>query len=69
MVIFITWIAFIAPHCFRTKNQLKSHEKLCKNKDFCGIVMPTEKENILECTFNIWCQIKCQTFCMLTLNL
>ena len=30
---------------FRTKNQHKSHEKLCK--DFCGIIMPPEKDNIL----------------------
>ena len=35
-------------HCFRTENKLKSHEKVCKNKDFCGIVMPSEKDNILE---------------------
>ena len=33
-------------HSFR--NKLKSHEKVCKNKDFCGIVMPSEKDNILE---------------------
>ena len=25
-----------------------THEKVCKNKDFCGIVMPSEKVNILE---------------------
>ena len=31
----------------RTKGDLKSHEKVCKNKDFCGIVLPTPK-NILE---------------------
>ena len=35
-------------HSFRTENKLKSHEKVCKNKDFCGIVMPSEKDNILE---------------------
>ena len=35
-------------HFFRTENKLKSHEKVCKNKDFCGIVMPSEKDNILE---------------------
>ena len=33
-------------HSFRTKNKLKSHEKVCKNKDFCGTVMPSEKDNI-----------------------
>ena len=26
-------------HTFRTKNKLKYHEKVCKNKDFCGIAM------------------------------
>ena len=35
-------------HSFRTENELKSHEKVCKNKDFCGNVMPSEKVNILE---------------------
>ena len=35
-------------HSFRTENKLKSHEKVCKNKDFYGIVMPSEKDNILE---------------------
>ena len=33
---------------FRAENKIKSHEKACKNKDFCGIVMPTEKHNILK---------------------
>ena len=28
--------------------ELKSHEKICKNKDICGIVMSTEKKKILE---------------------
>ena len=35
-------------HSFKTGNKLKSHEKACKNKDFCGTVMPSEKGNILE---------------------
>ena len=35
-------------HSFATENKLKSHEKVCKNKDFCGIVMPSEKGHILE---------------------
>ena len=29
-------------HSFKWENKLKSHEKLCKNKDFCWIVMPSE---------------------------
>ena len=35
-------------HSFRTENKLKSHEKVCKNKDFSGIVMSSEKDNIVE---------------------
>ena len=35
-------------HFFRTEKKLKSHEKVCKNKDFCGNVMSSEKDNILE---------------------
>ena len=35
-------------HTFRTENKLKSHEKVCKNKDFYGIVMPSEKDKTLE---------------------
>ena len=30
-------------HSFRTENKLKYLEKVCKNKDSCGIVMPTEE--------------------------
>ena len=33
---------------FRTVNKLKSHEKVCQKKGFCGIVMPTEKNEILK---------------------
>ena len=35
-------------HTFRTENKLKSHEKVCKNKDFCGIVLSSEKDIVLE---------------------
>ena len=35
-------------HSSRTENKLKSHKKVCKNKNFCGIVMPSEKDKILE---------------------
>ena len=33
---------------FRTENKLKSHEKVCKDKDFCKIATPSEKNNIFE---------------------
>ena len=35
-------------HSFRTENKLESYKKVCKNKDFCGIVMPSKKHNILK---------------------
>ena len=35
-------------HSFRTENKLKSHEKICKDRYFCGTVMPSEKDNILK---------------------
>ena len=35
-------------HLFRTENKLKIHEKVCKNKDFREIVMPSQKDNILQ---------------------
>ena len=35
-------------HSFKTENKLKFHEQVCKNKDFDGIVMPSEKDKILE---------------------
>ena len=35
-------------HSIRIENKLKSYEKVCKNIDFCEIVMPSEKDNALE---------------------
>ena len=35
-------------HSFRIENKLQSNEKVCKNEDFWGIVMPLEKDNRLE---------------------
>ena len=31
----------------RNENKLRSHETLCKNKDFCGIVMLSENDKVL----------------------
>ena len=33
---------------FGAENKVKSHEEVCKKKDFCGILMPTEKNKILK---------------------
>ena len=35
-------------HSFRTKSKLESHKKVCENKDFCNVVMPSEDTKILE---------------------
>ena len=35
-------------YSFGTENELKHHEKVCKKKKFCGIVMPSGKDSILE---------------------
>ena len=35
-------------HSFATRTKLKSQKKACENKDFCGIVMPSPKDNILQ---------------------
>ena len=48
------------------QKNLKFHEKAYENKDFCGIAMPSEKDNILH-LINIQNQIKFHTLFMLTL--
>ena len=35
-------------NCFRTENKFHSHEKIYKNKDFCEIVIPSEKNKVLK---------------------
>ena len=35
-------------HYFSTKNTFKSHEKVCKNKDFRNVKMSSKDTNILE---------------------
>ena len=36
------------PYSFRTKSKLESHKKVCENKYFRNIVMPSEETKILE---------------------
>ena len=54
-------------HSFRTENKLKSHKKACKNEDFCGIVMPSENDCVLE--FNQYVKSDEMPYIMLKLNL
>ena len=45
LVIFIVWIVFIR---LEQKTKLESHQKVCGNKFFCGVVMPSKDTNILD---------------------
>ena len=49
MVKFIVWTVFIP---LEQKNKLNSDKKVCKNKDFCNVIMPSEDIKILK--FNHW---------------
>ena len=47
-------------HSFATKSKLKSYKKVCKNKGFCKIVMPSEKNNMKsdKMSYIIYAEIK-----------
>ena len=35
-------------HSFKIKNKLESYKKVCGNKDFCNVIMPSEDSKLLE---------------------
>ena len=35
-------------HSFPTENKHQSHQKVCKNKDFCNVAMHSENTKIVE---------------------
>ena len=35
-------------HSFATENKHQSHIRVCENKDFCNIIMPSEDTKILD---------------------
>ena len=35
-------------HSFTTKKELQSHKRVCKNKEFCDVIMSSEENKILE---------------------
>ena len=39
---------FYCLNSFAAKSKLTSHKKVCKNKDFCNIIMPSDNTKILE---------------------
>ena len=40
------------PSFFWNKKKLKFHKKVCENKDFCNVIMPSKDTKILE--FNLY---------------
>ena len=44
MVAFIAWVVFIL---LEQTIKFKSHKKVCKNKNFGGMLMPSENNDIL----------------------
>ena len=44
-MIFILWIVFIS---LEQNDKLEFYEKVWENKDFCGVVMPSEDTKMLE---------------------
>ena len=34
-------------HSYRTINKIEFHKKVCENKDFCNVIMPSEDTKIL----------------------
>ena len=35
-------------HSYRTKNKLEAHEKICENRDYCHVEMPTNDNNMIK---------------------
>ena len=45
----VNFIVSIALILLATENKREYHKKVCYNKDFSNIVMPSEETKILEC--------------------
>ena len=63
----MVFIVYIVCILLQHEKNLKSDEKVCENEDFCGIVMPSAKDNILE--FNQYMKSDKVPLFMFTLNL
>ena len=44
----VIYLLFELCSFFRTRNKLESCKKVCENKDFCNVVMPSEDTKIVE---------------------
>ena len=51
---------FCSLNCFHSENKFKSHEKVCKNKNFSRILMPSQKDNMLK--FNQYMKLDKMTY-------
>ena len=55
-------------HSFSTKDKLEWHKRICDNRDFCNVIVPSEDTKILEfsqyqksdnATFIIYADLEC----------
>ena len=44
----VIYLLFELCSFFRTRNKLESCKKVCENKDFCNVVIPSEDTKIVE---------------------
>ena len=51
---------FCSLNFFHSENKFKSHEKVCKNKNFSRILMPSQKDNMLK--FNQYMKLDKMTY-------
>ena len=65
MTLFIVWVVFIP---LEQKNKLELHKKVCENKNFCNVIMPSEDTKVLKSNnyqksdkvpFNIYADLEC----------
>ena len=55
-------------HSYRTKNKLEAHKKICENRDYCHVEMPTndnskikynQGEKSIKLPFNVYADLEC----------
>ena len=44
----ITSNTYRTSHSYRTKNKLEAHKKICENRDYCHVEMPTKDNNTIK---------------------
>ena len=55
-------------HSYRTKNKVEAHKKICENRDYCRVEMPTKDNNTIKYNhgeksiklpFNVYADLEC----------